>query len=184
MIQVQACVQALENGVTTVITNGLGQNAITEAVAGKKIGTMFCRTMSQEGPPAEELASKCTFCFGFSKAICSGRDAGRQLARLTNAERAAMVRHLAGLLVSREADIIEANRLDMNNAKTSGLEPALLNRLKMTPAKIQDLYNGLNMIAESAETLVGRSLRKVIINFNSEAFLFRLKSVMTYILNK
>lgn len=118
--------------------------------------------MSQEGPPAEELASKCTTSsFSSVIIIILGKDAGRQLSRLSNAERAAMVRHLAGLLVSREADIIEANRLDMNNAKTGGLDSALLGRLKMTPAKIQDLYNGLNMIADSAETLVGRTLRKV-----------------------
>lgn len=35
--QVTACVNALENGVTTVITNGLNQDAIKSAVAGKKV---------------------------------------------------------------------------------------------------------------------------------------------------
>lgn len=32
-----------------------------------------------------------------------------------------MVRHLAGLLVAHEQDIMDANRLDMQNAQTSGL---------------------------------------------------------------
>uniref|UniRef100_A0A0K0D679 Glutamate-5-semialdehyde dehydrogenase n=1 Tax=Angiostrongylus cantonensis TaxID=6313 RepID=A0A0K0D679_ANGCA len=143
----------LENGVTTVITNGLAQNAITDAVKGKKIGTMFCRTLRYEGPPVEEIAVKC-------------RDAGRQLASLSNADRASMVRYLAGLLVQKENDIMEANRLDISNAENSGLEPQLLNRLKITKEKIMDLYTGLNTIAESAETLIGRCHKKIKISDN------------------
>ncbi|KAJ1373053.1 putative delta-1-pyrroline-5-carboxylate synthase [Parelaphostrongylus tenuis] len=146
--KVNASVKALENGVTTVITNGLTQNSITDVVKGKKIGTMLCRTLRYEGPPVEEVAIKC-------------RDAGRHLASLNNTERASIVRHLAGLLVQRENEIMEANRLDVNSARNSGLEPQLLNRLKMTKEKIMDLYNGLNTIAESAETLIGRCHRKI-----------------------
>lgn len=50
----------------------------------------------------------------------SGRDSGRLLSALTNKERAAIVRNMAGLLLSREQDIVEANRLDIKNAQASG----------------------------------------------------------------
>jgi glutamate-5-semialdehyde dehydrogenase len=54
---------------------------------------------------------------------------------------------MADALVARQAEIIQANREDMTAAQTNGLGKTLLDRLLLTPQRIEDMAEGLRQIA-------------------------------------
>lgn len=74
----------------------------------------------------------------------------RILQSLTPEERAASVYTLADLLVSKQAQILEANAKDIADGTKAGLAKPLLSRLSLTPAKLKSLSVGLKQIADSS----------------------------------
>lgn len=75
-------------------------------------------------------------------------------------ERASAINTLASLLESKQADILDANNKDMEEARKSGLAKPLLSRLSLTPSKLKSLSAGLRQIADSSHRNVGRVLRR------------------------
>ena len=52
--------------------------------------------------------------------LCTAREGGRALQSLQPSERAAIIDHLADSLIDRQSDILAANQLDLEDARTSG----------------------------------------------------------------
>lgn len=70
-------------------------------------------------------------------------DIGKAGTHAKNSALLAMVKHIEA---SREA-LITANQKDMANGKANGLDPALLDRLELTPARIDGMIEGLHQVA-------------------------------------
>lgn len=67
------------------------------------------------------------------------RDAARAMSRATAAAKSRALEVLAGLLQSREAEILAANALDLETARAAGLDGPRLDRLTLTPAVMQEM---------------------------------------------
>lgn len=71
------------------------------------------------------------------------RAASRVLARAdTNAKNAAL-RAIHDALQAGQADVLAANAVDMQNGQANNLEPSLLDRLELTPARFDGMLQGL-----------------------------------------
>lgn len=69
---------------------------------------------------------------------------------MTPEERAASVYALADLLISKQAQILDANAKDLADGTKAGLAKPLLSRLSLTSAKLKSLSVGLKQIADSS----------------------------------
>ena len=63
--------------------------------------------------------------------------ASRQLALTSTAERNEALLAAADLLVARSDDILAANRTDIDRAESEGVSPTVVDRLRLTPARVE-----------------------------------------------
>uniref|UniRef100_A0A673XI45 Delta-1-pyrroline-5-carboxylate synthase n=1 Tax=Salmo trutta TaxID=8032 RepID=A0A673XI45_SALTR len=152
--KVKAALWALQGGTSVVIANGthpkVTGHVITDIVEGKKVGTFFSE-VKPAGPTVEQQTEM-------------ARNSGRTLAALHPDQRGVIICHLADLLVEKKEEILAANKTDMDLAANA----ALLNRLSLSPAKLNSLAIGLRQIAVASQDSVGRVLRRTRVAHNLE----------------
>ncbi|WP_256754416.1 glutamate-5-semialdehyde dehydrogenase [Mesorhizobium sp. Mes31] len=75
------------------------------------------------------------------------RAAARPLAIATTAAKNAALLAMAETIISREQDILDANVIDVSNGHESGLSASFMDRLKLDPARIRAMAEGIREIA-------------------------------------
>lgn len=73
----------------------------------------------------------------------TARHGSRVLQKLPAEDRAKAIYTLADLLVSKQADILDANEKDLALAVKEGTAAPLISRLSLTPAKLKSLATGM-----------------------------------------
>ena len=81
------------------------------------------------------------------------RAASRIVGRADTRAKDAALLAIAAELEAAELSLIAANRLDMDAGRASGLEPALLDRLELTPKGVKAMAQGLREVAAQTDPI-------------------------------
>jgi glutamate-5-semialdehyde dehydrogenase len=80
--------------------------------------------------------------------ICkSAKDASFQLANVSSIIKENALKRMASNIIKNQQFIIDANNVDVENAKNKGISGALLDRLTLTPQRVKAMADGLIEIA-------------------------------------
>ncbi len=77
----------------------------------------------------------------------TAREASRVVARASTAQKNRALHAAAVALDAARAELTAANEQDLANGRANNLEPALLDRLALTPARIDEMIEGLRQVA-------------------------------------
>jgi glutamate-5-semialdehyde dehydrogenase len=81
------------------------------------------------------------------------RAASRIMAKTDTATKNSTLLKIADLIIEAQAKLLEANALDLAAGKANGLDAALLDRLELTPARIEAMAEGLRQVAELPDAI-------------------------------
>ena len=94
-----------------------------------------------------------------SALVRTAREAQAALAMSSFDQRKAALHAAAGLIREHEAEILARNEADVARAGANGIRPAFIDRLTLTPARIEGMAAGLNQIT-GLEDPIGRELAR------------------------
>jgi len=81
----------------------------------------------------------------------AARSASRQLARASTAQKNQALSAIGAALNAARTELLAANAKDMQQGRANGLDAALLDRLELTPARIDEMIEGLRQVAALPE---------------------------------
>ncbi|MFI8482446.1 glutamate-5-semialdehyde dehydrogenase [Pseudomonas sp. NPDC078700] len=81
----------------------------------------------------------------------AAREASRVIARASTAQKNRALLAAASALDAARTELTEANQKDLAAGRENGLEPAMLDRLALTPARIDSMIEGLRQVATLAD---------------------------------
>ena len=85
--------------------------------------------------------------FSITAAAQSARRASRQIAKLPGTQKDALLNSIAARLIENTPAILVANEIDLSNGRAQGLEPSMLDRLMLSPERIQAIAQAVRDIA-------------------------------------
>ena len=84
---------------------------------------------------------------------CDARTAARFMARSSTAARNDALRFAAEIIEQSQKSIGRSNQMDLEGGRRNGLSAALLDRLELTPARIDAMIEGLRQTADLADPI-------------------------------
>lgn len=88
----------------------------------------------------------------------TARKAGRTLSTATGAERKAALYAIAEAIEKRSDEIVTANAVDIERAKSDGMHPQMQDRLLLNASRVAGIANGARLVADLPDPL-GQVLR-------------------------
>ena len=83
----------------------------------------------------------------------TARAAARTLSVATGSERSAALNAIADAIIARSAEIIAANEEDMVRARAAKINSSLLDRLLLTPTRVEGIANGARQVSKLPDPL-------------------------------